>query len=138
MISRAIAFASAMSLPTSSPSQRSAHSADEVRRGSTAISRAPRFTPLRRWWKKIGWVSRALLPQRMTRSVSSISRYELVPPPAPKTVARPATLGACQVRLQLSMLLLPRTVRENFCAAKFTSLVAFEQLNSPNVVGPCF
>jgi hypothetical protein len=60
-----------------------------------------------------------------------------VPPPAPKTVARPATLGACQVRLQLSMLLLPRTVRENFCAAKFTSLVALEQLNNPNVVGPC-
>ena len=41
-----------------------------------------------------------------------------MPPPAPKTVARPATLGACQVRLQLSMLLLPRTARENFWAAK--------------------
>ena len=41
------------------------------------------------------------------------------------------------MRLQLSMLLLPRTVRENFCAAKFISLVALEQLNSPNVVGPC-
>ena len=41
MISRAIALASAMSLPTSSPSQTSAHSADDVRRGSTAYSRAP-------------------------------------------------------------------------------------------------
>jgi hypothetical protein len=50
-------------------------------------------------------------------SVSSISRYELVPPPAPKTVARPATLGACQVRLQESMLFDPITVRANFCAA---------------------
>ena len=30
-----------------------------------------------------------------------------MPPPAPNTVARPTTLGACQVRLQLSMLLLP-------------------------------
>src|SRR5262249_9207177 len=29
---------------------------------------------------------------------SSISRYELVPPPAPNTAARPATLGACQGR----------------------------------------
>ena len=106
-----------------------------VRRGSTAYSRAPLRTPRRRWWKKIGCVSRALLPHRTIRSVSSTSRYELVPPPAPKTVARPATLGACQVRLQLSMLLLPRTARLNFCAAKLTSLVAFEQLKTPNVVG---
>ena len=35
MISRAIVWASAMSVPTSSPSQPSAHCADEVRRGST-------------------------------------------------------------------------------------------------------
>src|SRR6185503_2898232 len=116
--------------------QTSAHSADDVRRGSTAISRAPRRTPRRRWWKKIGCVSRALLPHRTIRSVSSTSRYEFVPPPAPNTVARPATLGACHVRLQLSMLLLPRIVRLNFCAAKLTSLVAFEQLKVPNVVGP--
>ena len=136
MISRAMALASAMSLPTSRPSQPSAHSADEVRRGSTAYSRAPLRTPLSRWWKKIGCVSRALLPHRTIRSVSSTSRYELVPPPAPNTVARPATLGACHVRLQLSMLLLPRTVRLNFCAAKLTSLVALLQLKVPNVVGP--
>src|SRR3989442_11594364 len=62
---------------------------------------------------------------------SSISTYELVPPPAPTTVARPTTLGACQVRLQLSMLLLPSTWRMNFWATKFTSFVAFEQLNRP-------
>ena len=49
--------------------------------------------------------------------MSSISRYELVLPPAPNTVARPATEGACQVRLQLSMLLLPSTTLESFCAA---------------------
>jgi hypothetical protein len=48
---------------------------------------------------------------------SSTSRYEEVPPPAPKTVARPTTLGACQVRLQLSMLLEPIVARMNFCAA---------------------
>ena len=46
MISRPIAFASAMSLPTSRPSQTSAHSAELVRRGSTAYSRAPLRTPL--------------------------------------------------------------------------------------------
>ena len=44
MISRPTAFASAMSVPTSMPSQRSAHCADGVRRGSTAISFAPRCT----------------------------------------------------------------------------------------------
>ena len=79
----------------------------------------------------IGWVSRALLPQRRMTSVSSNSRYELVHPPAPNTVARPATEGACQVRLQLSMLLLPRTTRESFWAAKLTSLVERLQLNIP-------
>ena len=41
------------------------------------------------------------------------------------------------MRLQLSMLLLPSTTRANFWAAKLTSLVAFEQLKRPNVVGPC-
>jgi hypothetical protein len=69
---------------------------------------------LRTWWKKIGCVSRAFEPHRTMTSVFSISSYELVPPPAPKTVARPTTLGACQVRLQLSMLLLPMTERVNF------------------------
>ena len=54
----------------------------------------------------------------------------------PKTVARPATLGACQVRLQLSMLFEPMTTRANFWAAKFISLVLFEQLNRPNACGP--
>jgi hypothetical protein len=43
------------------------------------------------------------------RSQFSTSSYELVPPPAPKTVARPTTLGACQVRLQLSTLFVPKT-----------------------------
>ena len=74
MMTRAIAFASEMSLPTSIPSHTSAHSAELVRRGSTAINLAPLRTPRRRWWKKIGWVSRAFEPQRMIRSVSSASR----------------------------------------------------------------
>ena len=109
MISRAMVLESAMSVPTSSPSHRSAHWADEVRRGSTTYSFAPLWTPFRTWWKKIGCASRAFDPHRMMRSVSSTSSYELVPPPAPNTVARPTTLGACQVRLQLSMLLVPMT-----------------------------
>src|SRR5436309_7463405 len=84
----------------------------------------------------MGCVSRAFDPQSRITFVSSISRYELVPPPAPKTVARPTTLGACQVRLQLSMLFVPMTCRVNFCAAKFISLEALEQLNTPNDCGP--
>src|SRR5437764_9507631 len=79
----------------------------------------------------MGCVSRALLPQRRMTSLSSTSRYELVPPPAPNTVARPTTLGACQVLLQLSTLFDPSTTRENFCVAKFSSLVALEQLKTP-------
>src|SRR4051794_23032130 len=131
MISRAIVSARAMSEPTSMPSHRSAHSAVDVRRGSITISRAPFRMPFRTWWKKIGWVSRAFEPHSTMRSQRSTSSYELVPPPAPNTVARPTTEGACQVRLQLSMLLLPRACRTNFCATKFISFEALEQLNVP-------
>jgi hypothetical protein len=46
---------------------------DVVRRGSMTKSRAPLCTPLSRWWKKIGCVSRAFDPQRRITSVSSIS-----------------------------------------------------------------
>ncbi len=74
MISRAIVFERATSEPTSSPSQRSAHCADVVRRGSIAKRRAPFRTPRRRWWKMIGCVSRAFEPQRRITSVSSSSR----------------------------------------------------------------
>ena len=93
-------------------------------------------TPFRTWWKKIGCVSRAFEPHRTITSVSSISWYELVPPPAPNTVARPTTLGACQVRLQLSMLFVPMATRANFCATKLTSLVAFEHEKIPSAFGP--
>src|SRR5262245_9827942 len=82
----------------------------------------------------IGCVSRAFEPQRRITSVSSISRYDEVPPPAPNTVARPTTLGACQVRLHESMLFVPTTWRASFCASKFISFVAFEQEKIPNDV----
>ena len=74
MISRATAFARAMSAPTSGPTQRSAHSEVVVRRGATTISRAPLRMPARTWWKKIGCVSRAFEPQSTISSVSSTSR----------------------------------------------------------------
>ena len=73
MISRAIVFESAMSLPTSSPSHVSAHCAEPVLRGSTTNSRAPLCTAFKTWWKKIGCVSRAFEPHRISRSVSSTS-----------------------------------------------------------------
>ena len=136
MISRAIVLESAMSVPTFSPSQTSAQRAELVRRGSTQYSRAPLRTPVMTWWKKIGWVSRAFEPQRMMTSVSSTSRYEDVPPPAPKTVARPTTEGACQVRLQESMLFVPIATRMNFWAMKFISFVALEHENMPTEPGP--
>jgi len=57
-----------------------------------------------------------------------------VPPPAPNTVARPTTLGACQVLLQESMLFVRITWRANFCARKFISFEAFEHEKIPNDV----
>ena len=136
MISRAIVLASATSVPTLSPSHMSAHAADVVRRGSTTYSFAPFWIPFSRWWNQIGCASRAFDPQRKTKSVCSASSYELVEPPAPRIVVRPTTEGACQVRLQLSMLLLPNTCRANFDARKLTSLVDFEQLKMPVAVRP--
>src|SRR5437868_2163246 len=63
MISRPIAFASGMSVPTSIPSQRSAHCADAVRRGSTTISRAPVERPV-----PAGFAQRAVLAdERLTQ-----------------------------------------------------------------------
>src|SRR5215217_6761970 len=79
----------------------------------------------------MGWACRAFDPHRTMTSVSSASLYELVPPPAPKTVARPTTLGACQVRLHESMLFVPITWRANFCARKFISFDALEHENIP-------
>src|SRR3954466_5516148 len=94
--------------------------------------------PFNRWWNQIGCASRAFDPQRNTTSVFSASSYEEVDPPAPNTVARPTTLGACHVRLQLSMLLLPNATRASFDARKLTSLLDFEQEKMPRAFGPFF
>jgi hypothetical protein len=74
MITRPMALARAMSVPTRTGSQRWAKATEEVLRGSTATRRAPRRTPRSRWRNRTGWVSRALEPHRSTKSVSSISR----------------------------------------------------------------
>ncbi len=74
MISRPTVLAMATSDPTSRPSHASANLAELVRRGSTAYIRAPLRSPFSRWWKKIGWASRAFDPQSRMTSASSISR----------------------------------------------------------------
>src|SRR5450759_121068 len=84
----------------------------------------------------MGCASRAFDPHRNTTSVFSASSYEEVDPPAPNTVVRPTTLGACHVRLQLSMLLLPHAARASFEARKFTSLLDFEHEKIPIESGP--
>src|SRR3954466_1957278 len=136
MISRAIVFESAMSLPTLRPIHTSAHCAELVRRGSMTYRRVPFRIPLRRWWNQIGCASLAFEPHKNTTSVFSASSYEEVDPPAPNTVARPTTLGACQVRLQLSMLLVPNAARASLDARKFTSLLDFEHEKTPIEFGP--
>ena len=74
---------------------------------------------------------RAFDPHITITSAASASWYEEVPPPAPKTVARPTTDGACQVRLQESMLLVPIAARASFWAMKFISFVDFEHEKNP-------
>ena len=101
-----------MSDRTSKPSQALAASAELVRRGSTRTGapRCPR--PLGGDGRRSD-ASRALGAQHDQVGLFSLAIW-LGRPPVPKTVARLATDGACQVRLQLSMLLLPRTIRESF------------------------
>ena len=106
MISRAIAFDSAMSVPTSRPEpavgplrRRGAPRVDDEQPGAVA------GRPSARGGRRSGASRGRSSPRGGSTSVSSISWYDEVPPPAPNTVARPTTLGACQVRLQQSMLL---------------------------------
>src|SRR5579885_3546676 len=68
-----MALAREISDPTSIPSQRSAHWAEEVRRGSTTKSFAPRRSAFSTWWKKMGCVSRAFEPHSRITSVSDLA-----------------------------------------------------------------
>ena len=53
----------------------------------------------------------------MTKIIFAFAKSvkELVIAPEPNDFARPATVGACQVRAQWSMLFVPRTARKSFC-----------------------
>jgi hypothetical protein len=55
-----------------------------------------------------------LVPTASMSSASVSSAILLVIAPLPTVVARPATVAACQLRAQLSMLLVPMAVRAIF------------------------
>ena len=116
MISRAMAFASEMSEPTSMPSHASAHCAVVVRRGSTAYMPGAVPDALQHVVEE----DRVRFARVRAPQDDQVGVFRLPvgagAATAPNTAARPTTLGACQVRLQLSMLLLPITARVNFWA----------------------
>ena len=62
-----------------------------------------------------GWASVEFDPATNRKSVPASSSMEFVMAPLPTMTAIPATVGACQVREQLSILLVPIPMRENFC-----------------------
>ena len=118
MISRRDGVGSAMSVPDVEPEPaRRPRPAVAVRRGST--TKSARAAVHRR--EHVVEEDRVGLTGVRAPEDDDVGRprpldSELVPPPAPKTVARPTTLGACQVRLQESMLLVPTATRTNFWA----------------------
>ena len=135
MISRAIVLDSAMSVPTSRPSQRVGPLRGGGAAGIDDEQPARRCgCPSAGGGRRSGASPARWIPTGGSRPCARSPRYDDVPPPAPNTVARPTTLGACQVRLQESMLFDPITCRANFCARKFISLVALEHEKMPKDV----
>ena len=97
---RIIPLIRAMSVPERRGSHRCAIPASSVRRGSTTISFVPRRTACFILMPMTGCASVVLDPMTKSRSSSRISFTEFVMAPLPNEVARPATVGACQVRAQ--------------------------------------
>ena len=90
-----------MSEPTSRPSQRSAHCGrrrapridhEQARAVVDALEQVVEEDRVR--------LAGVRAPEQDRRRSPRSRWYDDVPPPAPNTVARPTTLGACQVRLQ--------------------------------------
>ena len=105
--SRTITCAMANSKATSEPTRmgryRSAISARSVLRGSATIILAPRLRAFLMRVAATGWHSVMLVPMQKIRSGLSMSAKGFDMAPRPMVAARPATVGACQARLQLSM-----------------------------------
>ena len=108
-------LANATLVPGRSLRWMSAFWARPMSRGSTTMSLLPRSTAERRRMPRTGCASSALVPTiMMTSGTSVMSAMVLVIAPDPSVVARPATVGACQTRAQLSTLLVCRAQRAIF------------------------
>ncbi len=83
--------------------------------GSIMITSAPFLTAFLRNVAATGWASAMFVPMQTKSFASPKQRKEFVIAPEPNVVARPATVGACQVRAQWSMLLVPITDLKSFC-----------------------
>src|SRR3972149_4585625 len=66
-----------------------------------------------------------LAPMRKTRPERAMSAPGLVMAPMPRALSSPTRLGAWSSREVLSMLLVRRTARANFCMTKWSSLATF-------------
>ena len=81
-----------------------------LKRGAKMIVADPRKIPLARKADvylplrvaATGWASVMLVPMQKITSGSSMSASGLLIAPRPRVAARPATVGLCQARLQLS------------------------------------
>lgn len=79
------------------------------------MSRAPFSTAFFTNVEATGWASHMLEPITKNIFARENSLNELVMAPEPNEVASPATVGACQVRAQWSILFVPNTARKSFC-----------------------
>ena len=95
-----IPFRKAMSEPTLIWAKISAFLASACFLGSATMSFAPFFKARFTKYEATGWASVMLVPMRKNSRAFSNSPKELVIAPEPKVVARPATVGACQVLAQ--------------------------------------
>ena len=86
-----------------------------MRRGSAVMSFAPLAMARLRRVAATGWHSVMLVPMQKITSGFSMSSSGFDIAPRPIVAARPATVGACQARLQLSMWFVPNPPRMNFC-----------------------
>ena len=117
--SRAMTCAIASSRDTSEPTRMgrctSAISASPIRRGSATIIFAPRASACLRRVAATGWHSVMLVPMQKITSGLSMSARGFDIAPLPIVAARPATVGACQARLQLSMWFVPNPALMKRC-----------------------
>src|SRR3989338_6441076 len=88
--------------------------ANQIRRGSATMNVHPFLNAFFISNPTMGCASVGLPPMRKMSLQSLISLMELVIEPLPNDIARPATVGACQVRAHWSTLFVPIAARANF------------------------